>query len=342
MSKHVKLSDLKFSDDFPSVDEKVEYISSDIATINILFSADPFGGLEVGAINMISADSSLGKTLIAMKFLKNAQARGMDCYWIDSEKAFNPSVAKTFGIDVSEEKLTVFKTAKITVVGEILEAISKDKTAKERQNTFVVIDSWGALASPKSLEKVGSGSDKVDLTLAKWKNDLALYMKAIDVTFFVINHVVANVSGFGDPFEVPGGKKLYLLSQNVVMALSKAKDKDSEGEIEGALVTAYTRKGRSVKEFIKYKYRIDHASGLDPYYGLLPDAIEGGYIVSPKKGKLSRPCVPEDKEWREKDIYCRDFWKPIFASTDFASYLKTKNYYGGENKVESEFANEED
>lgn len=342
MAKHIKLSDLKFGEDLPPVDEEIQYISSDVATINLLFSADPFGGLEVGAINMISADSSLGKTLIAMKFLKNAQKRGMDCYWIDSEKAFNPKVAESFGIDISPDKLTVFKSALITQVGEILEAISKDKTAKERMNTFVVIDSWGALATPKSMERTGSGSDKVDLTMAKWKNDLALYMKAIDVTFFVINHVIANVVGFGDPFEVPGGKKLYLLSQNVVMALAKAKDKDADGDIEGALVTAYTRKGRSVKEFIKYKYRIDHSSGLDPYYGLLPDALEGGYVVKPKAGKYSRPCVPEDKEWRENEIYCKAFWEPIFSSTNFAAYLKAKNYYGGENNVESAFTNKED
>ena len=39
---------------------------------------------------------------------------------------------------------------------------------------------------------------------------------------------------------------------------------------------------------------------------------------------LSRPCVENDTKWKEKDIYCSDFWVPIFKNTLIEGYLNEK------------------
>lgn len=325
--KHIKLSDMKEFKDFAPVKFEPEFISSDVATINILFSGDPFGGIEKGVVNMISADSSLGKSMIALKFLKNAQRKGMDCYVIDSETAFNPKMAEDFGVDVSEDKLTVFQTSNIIDIARIIAKLAEGRSVEERRNTFIVFDSWGALVSNVSLTKAAEGSDTKDMSLVQWKNNLAKLLKAYGQTYIVVNHVMANVGGFGDPLSVPGGKELYYMSQNVVMGMSKAKDKNSEGDIEGAIITALVHKGRVAKEKFKLKFRIKHEGGLDPFYGLLDDALEGGYVIKPKGGRFSRPSVENDKEWKEVDLYCSDFWAPLFKNTDFAEYLKGKYTY---------------
>ena len=95
-------------------------------------------------------------------------------------------------------------------------------------------------------------------------------------------------------------------------------------------------KGRTVKEKVKLKFRIKHEGGLDPFYGLLDDAEEGGYVVKPKAGRYSRPCVPEDKGWKENELYCSEFWVPIFKETDFADYLKSKYTYQNKESDEKE------
>ena len=337
--KHIKLSDMKEFKDFVPVEREPEFISSDVATINLLFSGDPFGGIEKGVINMISADSSLGKSMIALKFLKNAQKKGMDCYVIDSEVAFNPKMAEEFGVDTSEDKLTVFQTSNIIKIRQIVAKLAEGRTIDERRNTFIVLDSWGTLVSPVNLTKAEEGSETKDMSLSQWKNDLANILKAYGQTYIVVNHVMANTGGFGDPLAVPGGKRLYFNSQNVVLGMSKAKDKNTEGDIEGAIITAMAHKGRTVKEKVKLKFRIKHEGGLDPFYGLLDDAEEGGYVVKPKAGRYSRPCVPEDKCWKENELYCSEFWVPIFKETDFTEFLKKKYTYQG---VESKEGGDDD
>lgn len=339
--KHLKLTDMKEFKDYVPVIREPEFISSDVATINVLFSGDPFGGIEKGVINMISADSSLGKSMIALKFLKNAQKKGMDCYVIDSEIAFNPKMAEDFGVDTSEDALTVFQTSEIVKIRQIVAKLAEGKTVEERRNTFIVLDSWGTLVSPVILTKAGEGSETKDMSLSQWKNDLANCLKAFGQTYIVVNHVMANTGGFGDPLAVPGGKRLYYNSQNVVLGMSKAKDKNNDGEIEGAIITAMAHKGRTVKEKAKLQFRIKHSGGLDPFFGLLPDALEGGYVVKPKAGRFSRPCIPEDKEWKENDIYCKEFWVPLFKNSDFAEYLK-KQYTYQNKALESSEEGEDD
>jgi len=338
--KHIKLSDLKEFKDFVPVAHEPEFISSDVATINLLFSGDVNGGIEKGVINMISADSSLGKSMIALKFLKNAQRKGMDCYVIDSETAFNPKMAEEFGVDISEDALTVFQTSEIVKIKQIIAKLAEGRTIEERRNTFIVLDSWGTLVSPVILTKAEEGSETKDLSLSQWKNDLANCLKAFGQTYIVVNHVMANVGGFGDPLGVPGGKRLYFNSQNVVLGMSKAKQKDEEGDVEGAIITAMAHKGRTVKEKSKLRFRIMHSGGLDPFYGLLPDAEEGGYVIKPKAGRYSRPSVPDDKPWKETEIYCKEFWVPLFQNTDFKEYLKNKYTYQAKEGETSDLSSE--
>lgn len=121
---------------------------------------------------------------------------------------------------------------------------------------------------------------------------------------------------------IPGGKGIYFASSSVVQGTSKAKQKESDGEISGAIITACTRKGRFSREHSKLKYLINYDGGINPYFGLLDFALECGYVEKPTMGFYSRPCVENDKKWREKEIYIKDFWEPIFKETDFKAAVE--------------------
>jgi len=145
-------------------------------------------------------------------------------------------------------------------------------------------------------------------------------------TFFVVNHVYDNVGGMGDTLKIPGGRKIEFNSEAIVLGRSRAKEKKSASDptIIGYIITAETYKSRWSKQNSKLKFRIKVDGGLDIFYGILDDAIEAGVVVKPKAGYYSRPCVPNDKEFKENAIYNSDFWLPIFKDTEFKQWLEEK------------------
>lgn len=306
-----------------------EFISTNVLTLNLLFSGRVRGGVAKGTMNMFSADSSLGKSFVGLSILKEAQKMGMECVVIDAEKSFDHDWADDIGINTDPKALPVIQASNIIDLKQIVSTIADGKTREERKNTFILFDSWGPLVTNVIMDKALSGKETKDMSLPGWKNELANVMRETDMTFFVINHVYDNTGGFGDPLKVPGGKRLYFNSQNIVLAVSKAKDKDGAGEIKGALITAMTQKGRDALEKSKLKYRIKHDGGLDAWYGLLPDALDHGCVVKPKNGYYSRAHIEDDNKHRESQIYTADFWTSVFQNTDFELYLNSKYRYSG-------------
>jgi hypothetical protein len=149
------------------------------------------------------------------------------------------------------------------------------------------------------------------------------------------NYILANNSIIShntmdtyDPYAIPGGNGLYFACSSIVLAThkSKAKATQSETEILGAGVLAHTRKSRFCKEHSKLRYLIKYDGGIDPFYGIIDLALEGGYIDKPSMGYYSRPCVENDKKWRERQINENgaEFWAPVFKNTDFKDYIERK------------------
>jgi hypothetical protein len=208
------MKDEKFNLNILDRDEKPEYISSGVLTVNLMASGKITGGFPKGKISQIAAPSTLGKSFIGLSTLKNAQKMGMDCIIIDSEKAFD----------------------------------------------------------------------------FNWATNI-------------------------------GGRRIEFLSDLIILAYSQAKDKEND-EISGKLVSAKVKKGRGVVEHKVAKYRIKHDGGLDPFYGLLPFAEEGGYVIKPKNGRYAPAHIPDHPGVKLVDVYTKEFWLPILKETDFKDYLK--------------------
>ena len=138
----------------------------------------------------------------------------------------------------------------------------------------------------------------------------------------IISH---NSMNMYDPLAIGGGKGLTFCASSIVMGTSKAKSKDGD-EISGAVITATNKKGRLAIENSKLKYLIKFNGGIHPYYGILEDALEGEYVVKPNQGWYTRPCVADDKKWREKEIWEKsaEFWDVIIQTTDFSKYIEKK------------------
>lgn len=317
-----------FSDKIVTTNKTYSFLNTNVITLNLLFSGMVRGGILKGGINMFSAISAGGKSLTGISTLKSALAEKMECLVIDSEKSFNFDVAKSFGIDVDSDNLTVVQETDIVKIKQLIMQALEGMSRTEQENVFILIDSWGPLISHVITKKATEGNEAKDMSLSYWKNELANVMKSTDATYLVINHVYDNTGGFGDPLAIPGGKRLFFNSDAVVLGTSKAKDK-TDDEITGAIMTAEANKGRRAKEKSKLKYRIKHDGGLDMFFGLLDDALEHGCVTKPSAGFYTRPAVKDDKKWRESQIYNSSFWVPIFTNTDFETYLNNKYSYDG-------------
>ena len=254
--------------------EEMSFLSTNSISLNLLFSGRVNGGIPIGHMSMISAPSQLGKSFIAAQIVRNAQKAGMQAVVIDTERAFKKTICDTLKIDMSKDKLQVFRESSLEKIESIVMSIVDEQTIEERKNTLFVIDSWGTLVTSKAIKDSLSGNDVIDMTDPKKKNRLANILLNTQATFFVVNHVYDNTGGFGDPLVIPGGKRIAFNCETIVLSMSRAKDKNkTTDEIKGYVITAKTYKSRYSMADSKLKYRIRYKGGLDPFFGILDDAI---------------------------------------------------------------------
>lgn len=303
-----------------------EYVSTNCAPVNLLFSGKLLGGIKKGKMSTICADSGWGKSLIGLNCLAAAYKSGMSCVVIDTENAFNTELAASLGIDVDD--ILIFKTSRIPEIKQIYSRINHGLTRAESREIFVLFDSWGPIVEEQVMEKAEEASSAVNMSSAKFKNELANIINACGNTSLIVNHVYESLQMYGDKFAVPGGKRLFFNSDAIVLASSAAKAKDKEGNIYGKVITAGVKKGRAAKEFSKTKFLIEHSGGINPYFGLLDDAVESGAVAKVKLGvsvAYQRVGIDaSEKTWKEADLYCAAFWIPLYKNETFNHYVEKK------------------
>ena len=317
---------------------KDEFVSTNCIPVNLLLSGKIKGGIKKGKISQICADSGWGKSMIGLNVLKAAQQQGFDCVVIDTEKAFNRDLAASLGINVDD--IAIFESALVPELKQIVANINNDLSRAEQRNVFILLDSWGPIVEQQVLDKAAVASTAVNMSGAKFKNELATVLSCYANTVLVLNHVYATLQQYGDAFAIPGGKKLYFLSDAIMMASSAAKAKDKDGAIYGKIITASVKKGRAAKEFAKTKFLIEHSGGINPYYGLLDDSIEAGVVFKPKAGRYSRTDYDVDKttgevtrQWKEDELYCAKFWIPLYTDEKFNKYVEQKFAFADEELI---------
>lgn len=317
---------------------KDEFVSTNCIPVNLLLSGKIKGGIKKGKISQICADSGWGKSMIGLNVLKAAQLQGFDCVVIDTEKAFNRDLAASLGINVDD--IAIFESSLVPELKQIVANINNDLSRAEQRNVFILLDSWGPIVEQQVLDKAAVASTAVNMSGAKFKNELAAVLSCYANTVLVLNHVYATLQQYGDAFAIPGGKKLYFLSDAIMMASSAAKAKDKDGAIYGKIITASVKKGRAAKEFAKTKFLIEHSGGINPYYGLLDDAIAAGVVFKPKAGRYSRTDYDVDqttgevtRQWKEDELYCAKFWIPLYTDEKFNKYVEQKFAFADEELI---------
>ena len=296
------------------VDFEANFINTGSVAMNLLMSGRIDGGIPMYKVAMHASSSAEGKSFFAMKLLKNAQKKGLDCIYLDTEFAYDDTFAASVGVDT--DNVLVFQSNHIEDIQEFIMKTFKDLTKPEKRNVFVVIDSWNGMVTSKTVEDATVGKDVMDMTISKKKNTFAKLLTGLHCTVHVVNQVYDSMNQY-DPLAIPGGRGLFFASSTVILGTSKAKSKDGD-EVDGIVVTARTKKSRFCQENAKIKYLIKYDGGIHPTWGIDDDLFEFGVLTKPSMGWFQRDFSKlglegEDRKWRAKDMLenWQEFYKPI-------------------------------
>ena len=329
LKKNSKLAMTEVLADSKLFTEK-DMVTTPVPMMNVALSGSIDGGLTPG-LTVLAGPSKHFKTsfalMMASSYLKAYPDAVMLFY--DSEFGSPQSYFETFGIDTSR----VLHTP-ITNVEELkFDLIAQLEGLDRTDNVIVVIDSIGNLASKKELEDDMNEKSVADMSRAKALKGLfrmtTPYLTMKNIPMVAVNHTYKEIGLFPKDI-VGGGTGIYYSSDNIWIIGRRQNKKGTD--ITGYDFIINVEKSRYVKEKSKIPISVSWEGGVQPYSGLLDVALAGGYVVKPSNGWYSHK--DSDKKVRETDTLTKEFWDPIFETTDFKEFVKKQYTIGYKTEVE--------
>lgn len=298
-----------------------DMIQSPVPMINVALSGKLDGGLTPG-LTVFAGPSKHFKTAFALMLAKSYQDKYPDgvVLFYDSEFGSPQSYFETFGIDTKR----VLHTP-ITDVEQLKhDSMAQLSNIERGDHVMIIIDSVGNLASKKEVEDALEGKSVADMSRAKQLKSLfrmvTPHLTIKDIPMVVVNHTYKEIGMF--PKDVlSGGTGIYYSADNIFI-IGRQQEKDGT-DVIGYNFIINVEKSRYVREKSKIPVEVTYEGGISKWSGLLDVALEGGFVVKPSNGWYSHKG--EEKKYRIKETYTKDFWLPILTKQEFRDYVES-NY----------------
>lgn len=241
--------------------------------LNAQLSGTLFGGIPNTRSLGLMGDPGTGKSFVCLNVAREAQKKGYDVIYCDTEGAIDKSSAIKFGIDSNKVRYQPIKTVTEfqTFVTNLLELVKKAKEDGAEPKILLILDSLGMLSTDKELNDAVSGKNAADMgakakELRKLFRVITLDLTAAKIPLVCTNHVYAG-GGFFPTKESSGGDG-PIFAMSVISFLSKAQLKEGNSTTKtGIIVTSNLKKSRfTIPEPVKF--HISFANGMNPYVGL--------------------------------------------------------------------------
>ena len=297
-----------------------DMIQTSVPMINVALSGKLDGGLTPG-LTVFAGPSKHFKTAFALLLAKSYLDKYDDAVvlFYDSEFGTPQSYFDSFGIDTKR----VIHTP-ITDIEQLKhDSMAQLNNIERGDHVIVIVDSVGNLASKKEVEDALDGKTVADMSRAKQLKSLfrmvTPHLSLKDIPMIVVNHTYMSMEMFSKPV-VSGGTGVYYSADNIYI-IGRQQEKDN-GEITGYNFIINVEKSRHVREKSKIAIEVSFEGGISKWSGLLDTALAGGFVVKPSNGWYSK--VGDEKRYRAKDTYTKDFWLPILSSSEFQDYVEKK------------------
>ncbi|NLZ46310.1 MAG: AAA family ATPase [Clostridiales bacterium] len=298
-----------------SIDELATKIESGSFPTTIptgIYSLDSLlnGGIDLGSKVQIVAESSTGKSTIALQICKNWCIRGRNVFYIDSENSITKELLESTGCDFYTEKqhgygrLVILKKSSFNDVSEYL-----DKAISLREFSLVVIDSLASLVNDCYVDIENEKKDKVVKSLTNnntnyesrpinlFINKYSALASRYKIAFLFVNQYRNKVDPLKGTVLKEYGNKIVRYNSDIIIKIKKEKEMlwETENEIYSdkpfleAMPATHARltftvdksnkviTGTAIESYIKYGY------GLDANIESVLKKIRDGDII--KSGK---------------------------------------------------------
>ncbi len=301
--------------------------------LNALVSGHLRGGFPEARMSLLAAESSTGKTYIALQTAALAQKAGKQIVVFDSEFAIDHEFATNLGLDTS--KIIYFPVKTIEQCkNAVYKFLSNVFDLGLMGQFFIIIDSLGAMISEMDYKRMEKNSSSKDM--GSYSQSMKALIKACNnlagqtqTTIICTNHIYDDPSAMFTQLvkPMPGGKIVRYLPTTIVQLSAnnvKGTDKNgkggddskkifeaaqggSHGEV-GIEVRGLGVKNRICKPFNQAYMYISFENGLSKYYGLMDLALELGALKN-VSGRI-RDAETDEFYGFSKDIqFNADFWE---------------------------------
>lgn len=316
---------------------KKDMIQTTVPMMNVALSGSLDGGLTPG-LTVFAGPSKHFKTAFSLLLAKSYLDKYQDSVvlFYDSEFGSPQSYFDNFGIDtdrVLHTPITDIEQLKFDIMSQL-------NNVERGERVIIVVDSVGNLASKKEVEDALEGKSVADMTRAKQMKSLfrmvTPHLTIKDIPMVVVNHTYSEIGLYPRQI-VSGGTGIYYSADNIFI-IGRQQEKDG-AEVIGYNFVINVEKSRFVKEKSKIPIEVTFDGGISTWSGLLDVAIDGGFVVKPSNGWYSHK--DNEKKYRLKDTYTKDFWMPIISNKDFRQYIDDTYRIAGSEMLRKEVSSEE-
>jgi RecA/RadA recombinase len=299
---------------------KKDMIQTSVPMMNVALSGSLEGGFTPG-LTVFAGPSKHFKTAFSLLLAKAYTDKYEDAVilFYDSEFGSPQAYFDNFGIDTSRilhTPITDIEQLKFDIMSQV-------NNIERGEHIIIIIDSVGNLASKKEVDDALEGKSVADMTRAKQMKSLfrmiTPHLTIKDIPMVVVNHTYSEIGLYPKQI-VSGGTGIYYSADNIFI-IGRQQEKDGT-EVVGYNFIVNVEKSRFVKEKSKIPVEVSFDGGISRWSGLLDVALEGGFVIKPSNGWYS--LKGDEKKYRLKDTYNKEFWLPVLTNKEFRSYIETR------------------
>ncbi len=208
----------------------VDWISTGSRWLDSIICRGKLAGIPVGKVVELAGMEGSGKSYMAAQIAANAQKKGIDVIYFDSESAIDPEFWQKIGIDV--QKMVYVQATSVEFVLETMEELLKTNSNR----MLFIWDSFALTPSITDIEGSFNPNESMAVKpriMSKGLSKLIMPIANTQSTLLVLNQLKTNLSPQGnikyltdsERYTTPGGKGLaYTYSLRLWLTSRKGKD----------------------------------------------------------------------------------------------------------------------